>query len=91
MKAKMVRGKSRKDDNLLLQGSFSNSGKVPIITAATDQMARDERWVFISLEDAVCEMVHVYDDLTVADLTAMIRDAVEAGIAAGTAMRNEVI
>ena len=76
------------EDELLLSGDLVG-GSVPCVTAATDSMAEEAKWVYLPLEDAVCEIIDNRDHLSVDELAALIRAAVERGIERGSEARRK--
>ncbi|NBW21739.1 MAG: hypothetical protein EBR82_78655 [Caulobacteraceae bacterium] len=75
-------------DELLLSGDLVGSD-VPCVTAATDSMADEAKWVYLPLEDAVAEIIDNKDDRPIDDLATLVRDAVERGIKKGRDIRNK--
>jgi hypothetical protein len=75
-------------DELCLTGDMVG-GDTPCVTAATDSMAEEAKWVYLPLEDAVADIIDNRDHLSVDEWAALIRDAIERGIKKGREIRRK--
>jgi hypothetical protein len=75
-------------DELCLTGDMVG-GDTPCVTAATDSMAEEAQWVYLPLEDAVADIIDNRDHISVDEWAALIRAAVERGIARGREIRRK--
>jgi hypothetical protein len=75
-------------DELYLTGDMVG-GDTPCVTAATDSMAEEARWVYLPLENAVADIIDNRDHISVDEWATLIRAAVERGIARGREIRRK--
>lgn len=88
---RMLKRTDRAEDELLIMGDTvgKHGAGEPCVTAATDSMAKDATWVYLTLEDAVAEIIDNKDDIPVDEWAARIRAAVERGVEKGRAKREK--
>lgn len=87
---RLVLREDPEEDGLVLVGDVTGErgNGEPCVTASTDSMANRAKWVYLPLSAAVKEIIAEKDCVPVDDMAQRIREAVEAGIASGAAIRK---